>query len=99
MGAAIQRYEPTTILGRARNNAAASRQRASAVAPATIPRPGASDRWPSGRGNGRRVQTRRGDLIEAPGARAWVTPFTPEVKARDMTFYYSEADHEASSEP
>ena len=38
------------------------------------------------------------DLIEAAEtARAWVNPFTPEVEARDMTFDYSEADHEASS--
>lgn len=39
------------------------------------------------------------DLIEAAQtARVWVNPFTPEVEARDTTFDYSEADHEASSE-
>ena len=76
------------------------RRRASAVAPATNTWTRRSDRWPRrARAWPEGFELAEDDLIEAAQtARAWVNPFSPEVEARDTTFDYSEADHEASSE-
>ena len=64
-----------------------------------IPGPGQRPLAEAGEGVAEGFELAEDDLIQAAQtARAWVNPFTPDVEARDTTWDYSEADHEASSE-